>query len=129
MKQPHHHTRWYHFDPITNQKVIKRFPIGVEPGLPWMRGTGPHSAEAYAKLVDHIDKTFKGQPKSKEQRKKMSEAHTGVKKSPEHCANIAKAHARRRKEKREKIQEAYRIAQEASHEYYAQRLDRRYIDA
>ena len=129
MKQPTNHTRWHHFDPHTGKKIIKRFPLGVEPGDPWVRGTGPHTPEVYAKLIEHIDKNFKGKPKSEEQRKKMSQAHKGVKKTPEHCANIAKAHARRRKEKRERIQEAYRIAEEIGRDYYAQRLDQRAIDA
>ena len=129
MKQPTNHTRWHYFDSITNQKIIKRFPIGIDPGAPWQRGTGPHSPEAYAKLIDHIDKNFKGKPKSDEQRAKMSQAHKGVKKTPEHCANIAKAHAKRRKEKRERIQEAYRIAEEIGRDYYAQRLDQRAVDA
>ena len=128
MKQPTNHTRWHHFDPHTGKKIIKRFPLGVEPGDPWQRGTGPHTPEVYAKLIDHIDKNFKGKPKSEEQRKKMSQAHKGVKKTPEHCANIAKAHARRRKEKRERIQEAYRIASEIGRDYYAQRLDQRAVD-
>ena len=127
MKQPTNHTRWHYFD-HTGKKIIKRFPIGVTPPSPWQRGTGPHSPEVYAKIINHIESTFKNKPKSDEQRAKMSAAHKGVKKSPEHCANIAKAHARRRKEKRERIQEAYRIASEIGRDYYAQRLERRAVD-
>ena len=128
MKQPTNHKRYHMFKP-DGTKVIKKFPIDATPGEPWQRGTGPHSPEVYAKLVEHIDKNFKGKPKSDEQRKKMSQAHKGVKKTPEHCANIAKAHARRRKEKQARIQEAYRIASEIGRDYYAQRLDQRAIDA
>ena len=128
MKQPTNHKRYHMFQP-DGTKVIKKFPIDHEPGAPWQRGTGPHSPEAYAKIVDHIDKNFKGKPKSDDQRAKMSASHKGVKKTPEHCANIAKAHAKRRKEKRERIQEAYRIAEEIGRDYYAQRLERRAIDA
>ena len=128
MKQPTNHKRYHMFKP-DGTKVIKKFPIDATPPSPWIRGTGPHSPEVYAKLIDHIDKNFKGKPKSDEQRKKMSQAHKGVKKTPEHCANIAKAHARRRKEKQARIQEAYRIASEIGRDYYAQRLDQRAIDA
>jgi alkanesulfonate monooxygenase SsuD/methylene tetrahydromethanopterin reductase-like flavin-dependent oxidoreductase (luciferase family) len=128
MKQPTNHKRYHMFQP-DGTKVIKRFPIDATPPQPWQRGTGPHSPEVYAKIVDHIDKNFKGKPKSDEQRAKMSQAHKGVKKTPEHCANIARAHAKRRKEKRERIQEAYRIAEEIGRDYYAQRLDQRAVDA
>jgi len=128
MKQPTNHKRYHMFKP-DGTKVIKKFPIDVVPPQPWQRGTGPHSPEVYAKIINHIDKNFKGKPKSDEQRAKMSQAHKGVKKTPEHCANIAKAHARRRKEKQLKIEEAYRIAQECGRDFYAQRLERRAIDA
>ena len=128
MKQPTNHKRYHMFKP-DGTKVIKKFPIDVTPPSPWQRGTGPHSPEVYAKIINHIDKNFKGKPKSDEQRAKMSASHKGVKKTPEHCANIAKAHARRRKEKQLKIEEAYRIAQECGRDFYAQRLERRAIDA
>ena len=128
MKQPTNHKRYHMFD-HNGKKIIKKFPIDHEPGAPWQRGTGPHSPEAYAKIINHIESTFKGKPKSPEQRAKMSASHKGVKKTPEHCANIARAHAKRRKEKRERIQEAYRIAEEIGRDYYAQRLDQRAVDA
>jgi len=120
MKQPTNHTRWHHFDPHTGEKVIRRFPIDHNPGAPWQRGTGPHSPEAYAKLINHIDKTFRGKPKSDEQKAKMRDAKLGVKKTPEHCENIRKGHARRRKEKQARIQEAYRIASQVGKDFYSQ---------
>ena len=119
MKQPTNHKRYHMFQP-DGTKIIKRFPIDVTPPPPWQRGTGPHSPEAYAKLMNHIDKTFRGKPKSDEQRRKMRDAKLGVPKTKEHCENIRKGHARRRKEKQARIQEAYRIASEVGKDFYSQ---------
>lgn len=116
--KPTKHTRWHYFDPITNEKIIKRFPLDCDPGEPWKRGTGPHKPETRKLIVDNLMKHVKGKPKSDEQKQKMRDAKLGVKKTPEHCANIAKAHARRRKEKQQRIQEAYRLAQQFAQEYY-----------
>ena len=128
MKQPTNHTRWHYFDSTTGEKIIRRFPIDHNPGAPWQRGTGPHKPEVRKQIVDNLMKHVRGKPKSLEQKQKMRKAKLGVKKTPEHCKAISDAFARRRKEKQERIIEAYKIAQEATHEYYAQRLDRRAVD-
>ena len=106
------HTRWYHIDPQTGQKVIRRFGVDVDPGSPWMRGTGPHTPEAREKTVIANRKHFKGKPKSAETRQKMREAKLGKKNSKEHCANIARAWEDKRQAKKARNQEAMRLVQE-----------------
>jgi hypothetical protein len=110
MKQPTKHTRWYHIDATTGKKIIRKFGVNETPPPPWKRGTGPHSPEVRAKLEAHIAKTFKGVPKSAEQRKKMSEAATGKKFSASHRASMRKRWANERKEKKARTQEAFALA-------------------
>ena len=119
-----HHTRWHYFDQDGN-KVIKRFPIDHDPGAPWIRGTGPHKPETAKTLRKHLKEKVHQRPVSDETKRKMSEAKLGKKFTPEHRAKLKQAHQRLRDEKRERIEEAYRIAEEVSRDYYAQRLDRR----
>lgn len=128
MKQPTNHTRWYHIDPHTGEKIIRRFPVDCDPGAPWQRGTGPHKPETRKFIVDNLMKHVRGKPKSDEQKQKMRDAKLGVPKTPEHRKAIKDAFARRRLEKQQRIIEAYKIAEEAAHEYYAERLERRAID-
>lgn len=110
MRDSMRHTRWHKFDPQTGKKIIRNFGVDATPPSPWMRGTGPHSPEAYAKTVENNRKHFKGKPKSAEQKQKMREAKLGKKFSPEHCAKIAKAWEQKRVEKRERHMEAMQIA-------------------
>ena len=109
-KKATHHTRWHHVDATTGKKIIRKFSVDATPPAPWIRGTGPHSPEVKAKLEAHIAKTFKGVPKSAEQRKKMSEAATGKKFSPQHRASMRKRWANERKHKKAKTQEAFELA-------------------
>ena len=124
MKQPTKHKRYHMFTP-DGTKVIKKFPLDHEPDYPWQRGTGPHKPETRKFIVDNLMKHVKGKAKSPEQRAKMSAAQKGVPKSEEHKKNISLAHKRRRQAKRERIQEAYRIAEEIGRDFYAGRLDQR----
>ena len=112
------HSRWYHFD-ATGKKIIKRFPVGVTPGEPWLPGTGPHSPEAREKIIKHLkEKVHK--PKSAETKLKMSQAKLGKKFTKEHRDNLRKAQQRLRDEKQARVQEAYRLAREFAQEYYSQ---------
>ena len=110
MKQPTKHTRWYHIDATTGKKIIRKFDVDATPPSPWQRGTGPHSPEAKAKLQAHVAKTFTGKPKSAEQKQKMRDAKLGKRFTPDHCAKIAKAWEDKRTVRRERNQEAMRIA-------------------
>ena len=110
------HSRFHYFDQDGN-KVIKRFPIGVTPGEPWLPGTGPHSEQAREKIIKHLkEKVHK--PKSAETKRRMSEAKLGKTFTPEHRANLRKAQQRLRDEKKARIQEAYRLAEQFAKEYY-----------
>ena len=110
MKQPTKHTRWFHIDPQTGKKIIRKFDVDATPPSPWQRGTGPHSPEARAKLQAHVAKTFKGVPKSAEQKQKMSDSAKGKKFTKEHRASMRKRWARERSEKLARTQEAFRLA-------------------
>ena len=107
MKQPKQHTRWFYIDPQTGHKVIRKFSVDATPPAPWARGTGPHSPEVLAKVQAHIAKTFKGVPKSADQRKKMSDSAKGKKFSKEHRANMTLRWAKRRQDKAQAIKDAY----------------------
>ena len=107
MKQPKKHKRWFHIDPQSGHKVIRKFDIDVTPPPPWQRGTGPHAPEVLAKVQAHIARTFKGVPKPAEQKRKMSEAALGKKKSTQHRANMRKRWKTERVAKVNKVKEAY----------------------
>lgn len=104
------HTRWYMFCPETGKKIIRRFDVDATPPSPWMRGTGPHSPEAYAKTVENNRKHFKNKPKSAETRQKMRDAKLGKKNSKEHCEKIRQAWEDKRQAKTARNQEAMQIA-------------------
>jgi hypothetical protein len=110
------HSRWHCFD-LDGKKIIKRFPIGVTPGEPWLPGTGPHSPEAREKIIKHLKENVH-KPKSEETKQKMREAKLGKKFTQEHKDNLRKAQQRLRDEKRERIEEAYKLAQQFAIEYY-----------
>ena len=115
MKKPTQHTRWYHVDPVTGRKVIRRFGVNETPPPPWQRGTGPHSPDAKAKILAHIEKTFKGVPKSVNQREKMSQAHLGNKFTAEHKAKLSASWKGKREERRLRTIEAFKMASEIAH--------------
>tara|TARA_R110000868_G_scaffold409087_1_gene693990 strand:+ start:291 stop:620 length:330 start_codon:yes stop_codon:yes gene_type:complete len=99
MKQPPKHTRWHHVDSVTGKKIIRQFEVNATPPAPWIRGTGPHSPEVLAKVQAHIAKTFKGVPKSAEQKEKMSDAKLGTKFTEEHRQNMSISWNAERREK------------------------------
>lgn len=101
MKQTKYN-RYHRFD-MNGTKYIKRFELGVIPKtIPdegyteWVKGTGPHSPEAYVKVSEGIRKACKGVPKSDEQKLKMRQAKLGVPKSEEHKINMRKSFERKR---------------------------------
>lgn len=110
MKQPTKHKRYFHIDPQSGRKVIRKFDVDVTPPPPWQRGTGPHAPEVLAKVQAHIARTFKGVPKSDEQKRKMSEAAMGKKKSKSHRANMRKRWKTERIDKVNKTKEAFELA-------------------
>jgi hypothetical protein len=100
MKQTKY-TRYHRFDLLGN-KQIKRFELNEVPSdIPdegyscWVRGTGPHSPEAYIKVAEGIRKACLGVPKSPEQKEKMRKAKLGVPKTEEHKLNMRKSWERR----------------------------------
>ena len=91
MKKPTQHTRWHCFETATDKKIIRRFSVDeTQPTQhsnecsPWMRGTGPHTPEALAKVRKINAEHFKGKPKSANQREKMRQAKLGRKFTKEH---------------------------------------------
>jgi|TARA_R110000764_G_scaffold37749_2_gene83833 hypothetical protein len=116
MKKPTQHTRWHHVDPQTGQKVIRRFSVDATPPAPWVRGTGPHSAEALAKIKENNEKHFKGVPKSDNQKEKMSQAKLGRKFSAEHRKKLADGWKGKREYKRLRTIEAFKLAAEMGRE-------------
>ena len=117
MKKPTQHTRWHCFNIETDQKIIRRFGV-KEPQptqhdaqfTPWVRGTGPHSPEALAKIQAHITRSFKGVPKSEAQREKMRQAKLGRKFTAEHRAKLTASWKGKREYKRLRMIEAYAMA-------------------
>jgi hypothetical protein len=96
------YNRYHRFD-MNGTKYIKRFEHGVVPKtIPdegyteWVKGTGPHSEEAYLKVVEGIRKACVGVPKSPEQKLKMRMAKLGVPKTEEHKINMRKTFERKR---------------------------------
>jgi len=96
------YNRYHRYD-TNGTKHIKRFELGVIPiNIPdegytvWTRGTGPHSPEAYEKVVSGIRRACTGVPKSPEQREKMRQAKLGVPKTEEHKINMRKSFERKR---------------------------------
>ena len=120
MKKATKHTRWHHVDPVTGVKVIRRFGVNETPPSPWVRGTGPHSAEALAKIQAHIEKSFKGVPKSANQRAKMSQAKLGKKFTAEHRKKLADSWQGKREAKRLRTIEAFALAAQYGKELHEQ---------
>ena len=99
------YNRYHRYD-IYGNKYIKRFELGVEPvSIPdegytdWISGTGPHSPEAYDKVVEGIRRACKGVPKSETQKQKMRMAKLGVPKTQEHKDNMRKSYHNKRLQK------------------------------
>ena len=125
MKKPTQHTRWHCFNISTDAKMIRRFPVDeTQPAqhnadfTPWERGTGPHSPEALAKIQAHIAKSFKGVPKSDNQKEKMRQAHLGRKFTPEHKAKLSESWRGKREYKRLRTIEAFKLAAEMGQAHY-----------
>ena len=119
MKKATQHSRWHCFETATNQKVIRRFSVDeVQPTqhsdehTQWVRGTGPHSAEALAKVVYNNRKHFKGVPKTDNQREKMRQAKLGKKFTAEHKKKLADGWKGKREFKRLRTIEAFKLAEE-----------------
>ena len=108
--KPKKHSRWYHIDPETGEKVIRRFGVDEDPGAPWIRGIGPHTPEVRAKITEYNRKHFKDKPKSPEQREKMSKAHTGKRFTDDHRQKLKESWETKRVERRERNIEAMREA-------------------
>ena len=118
MKKPTQHSRWHCFNKATNQKVIRRFGVDEQQPTqhdadftPWIRGTGPHTPEAYAKTVENNRKHFKGVPKPANQREKMSQAKLGKKFTAEHRAKLTASWKSKREFKRLRTIEAFKLAE------------------
>ena len=123
MKKPTQHTRWHCFNISTDAKMIRRFPVDeTQPTqhdaqfTQWKRGTGPHSPEAKAKIQAHIEKSFKGVPKSVNQREKMRQAHLGRKFTAEHKAKLSASWKGKREMQRMRTIEAFKLAAEMGRE-------------
>jgi len=119
MKKATQHTRWHCYNKATDQKVIRRFSVSeTQPTqhdaqfTPWVRGTGPHSEEALAKIQAHIAKSFKGVPKSDNQKEKMRQAHLGRKFTPEHKAKLSASWKGKREMQRMRTIEAFKLAEQ-----------------
>ena len=96
------YNRYHRFD-MNGKKYIKRFELGVVPKtIPdegyteWVKGTGPHSEEAYQKVANGIRRACKGVPKTPEQKEKMRLAKLGVPKTEEHKLNMRKSFQQKR---------------------------------
>ena len=121
MKKPTQHTRWHCFNLATNAKMIRRFSVNeTQPTqhnadfTQWVRGTGPHSPEAKAKIQAHIARSFKGVPKSDNQKEKMRQAKLGKKFTAEHRAKLTASWKGKREMQRIRTIEAFKLAEEYS---------------
>ena len=118
MKKATQHTRWHFIDPQTGKKIIRRFRIDATPPSPWMRGTGPHTPEALAKVRAINAEHFKGKPKSANQREKMRQAKLGKTFTVEHRQKLTDSWSERRNKKDLRNQEAFRLMLEFSMDFY-----------
>ena len=125
MKKPTQHTRWHCFNKSTDQKMIRRFgvnekqPTQHDPQFtPWVRGVGPHTEEALAKIRVINAEHFKGKPKSANQREKMSQAKLGRKFTKEHRSKLAASWKGKREMQRLRNIEAFKMAAQATEAHY-----------
>mgnify|MGYP003654753672 FL=1 len=125
MKKATQHSRWHCFNISTDAKMIRRFPVDeTQPKqhnadfTPWVRGTGPHSDEALAKILYNNRKHFKGVPKSENQKEKLRQAHLGNKFTAEHRKKLSESWKTKREIKRLRIIEAFKIASEVAEAHY-----------
>ena len=119
MKKATQHSRWHRIDPQSNEKIIRRFPVDATPPAPWIRGTGPHTPEALAKVRAINAEHFKGVPKSANQREKMRQAKLGRKFTKEHRDALLASWKGKREFKRLKMIEAYKLAESMAKELKA----------
>ena len=127
MKKPTLHTRWHCFNINTNAKVIRKFSVdATQPPqhgdyfTPWKRGTGPHSAEARAKILYNNRLHFKGVPKTAIQKQKMSNTKLGKKFTAEHRQKLTDSWKGKREMQRLRTIEAFKIAEEHGKQLNAQ---------
>jgi len=127
MKKPTLHTRWHCFNINTNAKVIRKFSVDAtqppqhgDAFTPWKRGTGPHSAEARAKILYNNRLHFKGVPKTAIQKQKMSNTKLGKKFTAQHRAKLAESWKGKREMARIRMIEAFKIAEEHGKQLNAQ---------
>ena len=118
MKKATQHSRWYRIDPQTGQKIIRRFSVDATPPSPWVRGTGPHSPEARAKILYNNRLHFKGVPKSANQKQKMSNTKLGKKFTAAHRKKLAESWKGKREAKRLRTIEAFKIAEAIADAHY-----------
>ena len=118
MNKATQHSRWHRIDPQTGQKIIRRFHVDATPPSPWVRGTGPHSEEARAKILHYNRLHFKGQPKSANQKQKMSNTKLGKKFTAQHRANLSASWQSKREMKRLLIIEAFKMAEALGKAHY-----------
>ena len=116
MKKATQHSRWHYADQQTGEKIIRRFDVNATPPAPWIRGTGPHTDEALAKILHYNRLHFKGIPKSANQKQKMSNTKLGKKFTPEHRKKLTESWKGKREIKRLRIIEAFQLAAKISQE-------------
>jgi hypothetical protein len=101
MKKQKSYMRYHRYDQ-NNVKYIKRFELGAtipEPEMgytAWIRGTGPHTAEALINVTNGLRRACLGVPKTPEHKQKMRDAKLGVPKSPEHKENMRRSWYKRK---------------------------------
>jgi len=103
------YNRYHRYD-LNGTKYIKRFELGITPtDIPdegytsWTKGTGPHSTEAYNKVVTGIRRACLGVPKSPEQREKMRQAKLGKPKTEQHKINMRRTFELKRLQKEQML--------------------------
>lgn len=93
-------TRWHCFDE-RGVKTICSFPPGETAPAPWIRGLGPHTPEQLLLAQARAKRTFCNVPKTEQQKERMRQAKLGRVKTPEHRANMSRAHRERAQQIRE----------------------------
>ena len=111
MKKATQHSRWHYVDPQTGEKIIRRFDVNATPPAPWIRGTGPHTDEALAKILYNNRLHFKGIPKSANQKQKMSNTKLGKKFTAEHRQKLTDSWKGKREMQRLRTIEAFKLAE------------------
>ena len=111
MNKATQHSRWHRIDPQSGEKIIRKFDVDAKIPAPWIRGTGPHTPEALAKVRKINAEHFKGKPKSANQREKMRQAKLGRKFTAAHRKNLSEAWKGKREMQRIRMIEAFKLAE------------------